>query len=238
MSKLRRKKGPKIDKIKQEEIKVSFHYSLGERSHCASSVCAWGTGFRDERSSDVRARRRGPRRGGAGGFPEGNPAVIYTDPLFAFLTCSLHPAPGQAWEKHYQAERTWEDLEEDETGRLRITQGDKKYREKRRKIAMAAANSHVCKGMIRFLYVVVDPSQAVNEADMRPSRLAVVSGLLYTFFREFFNQNPLSQLGLVVTRNGIAERLTELSGSPESHIKALKENLEAAGDMVGSFSIP
>mmetsp|Transcript_3700 Transcript_3700/g.16249 ORF Transcript_3700/g.16249 Transcript_3700/m.16249 type:complete len:402 (+) Transcript_3700:95-1300(+) len=147
------------------------------------------------------------------------------------LAAEEQAASLKAWEKHYQAERTWEDLEEDETGRLRITHGDKQYREKRRKIAMAAANSHVCKGMIRFLYVVVDLSQAVNEADMRPSRLAVVSGILYKFFREYFNQNPLSQLGLVVTRNGIAERLTELSGSPESHITALKENLEAAGDM-------
>jgi len=71
-----------------------------------------------------------------------------------------------------------------------------------------AANSHVCKGMIRFLYVVLDLSLAVNEEDMRPSRLAVVSALMYKFFREFFSQNPLSQLGLVVTRNGIAERLT------------------------------
>ena len=49
---------------------------------------------------------------------------------------------------------------------------------------------------------------AVNEEDMRPSRLAVISALMYKFFREFFSQNPLSQLGLVVTRNGIAERLT------------------------------
>merc|ERR1712086_1008908 len=161
---------------------------------------------------------------------ETNGRAMY-EPNDEDLAAEEQAASLKAWEKHYQAERTWEDLEEDETGRLRITQGDKKYREKRRKIAMAAANSHVCKGMIRFLYVVVDLSQAVNEADMRPSRLAVVSGLLYTFFREFFNQNPLSQLGLVVTRNGIAERLTELSGSPESHIKALKENLEAAGDM-------
>ena len=66
---------------------------------------------------------------------------------------------------------------------------------------------------------------------MRPSRLAVISSLMYKFFREFFNQNPLSQLGLVVTRNGIAERVTELSGNPETHIAALKENLDAAGDM-------
>ena len=113
-----------------------------------------------------------------------------------------------------------------------MTTGDKSYREKRRQeIAQVAANSHVCKGMIRFMYVVLDLSQAVNEEDMRPSRLAVISALIYKFFREFFSQNPLSQLGLVVTRNGIAERLTELSGNPESHITALREHLDAAGDM-------
>ena len=85
--------------------------------------------------------------------------------------------------------------------------------------------------MILFVYVVLYLSQAVNEEDIRPSRLAVISSLMYKFFREFFNQNPLSQLGLVVTRNGIAERVTELSGNPETHIAALKENLDAAGDM-------
>jgi hypothetical protein len=46
-------------------------------------------------------------------------------------------------------------------------QGDAGYREKRRQIASAAASSHVCKGMIRFLYVVLDLSNAVNEEDMR-----------------------------------------------------------------------
>ena len=34
------------------------------------------------------------------------------------------------------------------------------------------------------------------------------------FIREFFDQNPLSHLGLIVLRNGIAEKLTDLSGSP------------------------
>ena len=96
--------------------------------------------------------------------------------------------------------------------------GDKGYREKRRKIALVAANSQVAKGMIRFLYVVLDLSQAVNEEDMRPSRLAVISALMYRFFREFFSQNPLSQLGLVVTRNGIAERLTGWSQHSHSNL--------------------
>ena len=34
------------------------------------------------------------------------------------------------------------------------------------------------------------------------------------FIREFFDQNPLSHLGLIVLRNGVAEKLTDLSGSP------------------------
>ena len=37
---------------------------------------------------------------------------------------------------------------------------------------------------------------------------------MQAFIREFFDQNPLSHLGLIVLRNGVAEKLTDLSGSP------------------------
>lgn len=43
------------------------------------------------------------------------------------------------------------------------------------------------------------------------------TGVLQQFIREFFDQNPLSHLGILVLRNGVAERLTDLSGSPVSH---------------------
>ncbi len=38
--------------------------------------------------------------------------------------------------------------------------------------------------------------------------------ILQLFVREFFDQNPLSHLSIMILRNGRAERLTELSGSP------------------------
>ena len=38
--------------------------------------------------------------------------------------------------------------------------------------------------------------------------------ILQLFVREFFDQNPLSHLSIMLLRNGRAERLTELSGSP------------------------
>ena len=42
------------------------------------------------------------------------------------------------------------------------------------------------------------------------------AGVLAQFIREFFDQNPLSHLGIIVLRGGIAERLTDLSGNPVS----------------------
>ena len=60
--------------------------------------------------------------------------------------------------------------------------------------------------------------------------MGLVANCVEAFVREFFDQNPLSQLGIVIIKNGVAHRLTDLSGSPESHIKALGNNLECSGD--------
>ncbi|CAL0322921.1 unnamed protein product [Lupinus luteus] len=60
--------------------------------------------------------------------------------------------------------------------------------------------------------------------------MAVIGKQVETFIREFFDQNPLSHVGLVTIKDGIAHSLTELGGSPESHIKALMGKLECSGD--------
>ena len=52
--------------------------------------------------------------------------------------------------------------------------------------------------------------------DMRPNRGAMMIQILQLFVREFFDQNPLSHLSIMMLRNGRAERLTDLSGSPVS----------------------
>ncbi len=65
-----------------------------------------------------------------------------------------------------------------------------------------------------------------HPADMRPLRAAVMSGVLQQFVRAFFDENPLSQLGLVLLRNGVAERLSELSSSP---VRAAAAGAAAAG---------
>lgn len=60
--------------------------------------------------------------------------------------------------------------------------------------------------------------------------MLVVARQVEAFIREFFDQNPLSQVGLVTLKDGVANCLTDLGGSPESHIKALMGKLTSSGD--------
>lgn len=140
----------------------------------------------------------------------------------------------EAWERTYADERSWESLQEDESGLLRPID-DKAlhhahYRRRLRSISSAETAARIQKGLIRYLYIVIDFSKAAAEMDYRPSRMAVVAKHVEAFIREFFDQNPLSQIGIVIIKGGIAHCLTELGGSPESHIKALTSKLECSGD--------
>ncbi|GAV62068.1 Ssl1 domain-containing protein/C1_4 domain-containing protein [Cephalotus follicularis] len=142
----------------------------------------------------------------------------------------------EAWERSYADERSWESLQEDESGLLRPIDNMILYHAqfRRRLRALAAATNsttaRIQKGLIRYLYIVVDLSRAASEMDYRPSRMAVVAKHVEAFIREFFDQNPLSHIGLMTIKDGVAQCLTELGGSPESHVKALMGKLECSGD--------
>jgi len=44
---------------------------------------------------------------------------------------------------------------------------------------------------------------------------------LQGFIDEFFDQNPISQMGIIITKNKRAEKISELAGNPRKHIKVL-----------------
>jgi transcription initiation factor TFIIH subunit 2 len=75
----------------------------------------------------------------------------------------------------------------------------------------------VRRGLIRFLVVVLDCSESMNQRDMRPSRMEVVAQVVKTFIDNFFDQNPISQLALIELRDSAANRITELSGNARNH---------------------
>ncbi|GLT76382.1 hypothetical protein SLA2020_480470 [Shorea laevis] len=140
----------------------------------------------------------------------------------------------EAWERTYADERSWESLPEDESGFLRPIDNKAIYhawsRRRLRSHSSSAAATRIQKGLIRYLYIVIDLSRAAAEMDFRPNRMVVVAKHVQAFISEFFEQNPLGQTGLLTIKDGVAHCLTDLGGTPEAHIKALTGKLECAGD--------
>jgi hypothetical protein len=60
--------------------------------------------------------------------------------------------------------------------------------------------------------------------------LFILSLSIQTFLKDFFEQNPLSHIGIIVSYDGKAEKLTELSGNPTSQMDLLKKKKESGGN--------
>lgn len=74
---------------------------------------------------------------------------------------------------------------------------------------------------MRHLTIILDMSTAMNQIDLKPNRFVCCVRLLEKFINDFIDLNPISQLCFIVTRNKRAEKISELSGNPKSHINAL-----------------
>jgi len=83
--------------------------------------------------------------------------------------------------------------------------------------------------MTRYLVLIVDCSSSVMEKDWKPNRLSVILKVLETFILGYFEQNPLSQMCIILSRNAISEKITEFSGNSFRHIKELKERSSING---------
>lgn len=81
----------------------------------------------------------------------------------------------------------------------------------------------VQRGIIRHLVLVLDLSEAMLEKDMRPNRCAVTLKHAQEYVREFFEQNPISQMCVLAMYDGLCIRISELSGNPNDHITAIRE---------------
>ncbi|RIA95487.1 Ssl1-like-domain-containing protein [Glomus cerebriforme] len=135
---------------------------------------------------------------------------------------------GYAWEEEYK--RSWDVLQEDEDGSLKRTVENLQHRMKRKKLFRDT--STIRRGIIRHIFLIIDLSEAMMEKDLRPSRLELTLSYAEQFILEYFDQNPISQLGIIVTRGGIAEKLTDLTGNPMDNIRVLKnkKNTDTDGE--------
>ena len=131
------------------------------------------------------------------------------------------------WERGL--EKSWEVLEEDEDGFLtKKDNPDTAFGGVQQQGASGlprAPRAPLQRGLLRNLIVVLDASLSMEQTDWRPRRMAAVGEAVVSFVRSFFDANPISSLGLVRCRNGTAEKLTSLSGSPAAHIVALRSEV-------------
>ncbi|XP_043919822.1 general transcription factor IIH subunit 2-like protein isoform X1 [Protopterus annectens] len=134
------------------------------------------------------------------------------------------PDRTKRWEGGY--ERTWEILKEDESGSLKATVEDILFKAKRKRAF--EHHGQVRLGMMRHMYVVIDTSRTMEDQDLKPNRLTSTLKLLEHFVEEYFDQNPISQIGIITTRSKRAEKLTELAGNPKKHIAALKKAVDTS----------
>ncbi|KAJ3551969.1 hypothetical protein NM688_g4403 [Phlebia brevispora] len=133
-----------------------------------------------------------------------------------------------AWEASYV--RSWDTVQEDETGSLQTAVQDYITRGRRKRLLAPAAA--IRRTIIRHLILVLDLSSSMMDRDMRPTRFDLMLQYAREFVTEWFDQNPLGQIGIVGMRGGIGERVGEMSGNPQDVLQAISERhkLEPSGD--------
>lgn len=132
------------------------------------------------------------------------------------------------WETGY--EKTWEAITEDQDGLMEVSVQEMIQRAKRKRL-LDKSGAKTKLGMMRHFFILLDMSQNMKNQDLKPTRLLCLTKLLKNFIDEFFHLNPISQMGLIVTRNKRAELISELAGNARQHVSNVEKL--AASDTTG-----
>lgn len=129
-----------------------------------------------------------------------------------------------AWE---DIQRSWDTIVESADGSINSAVEALGAASKRKRLLKDT--TPLQRGIIRHLVLVLDLSFAMVEKDLRPTRYLLMLQYSTEFVTEFFEQNPISQLGIIGMRDGVAVRISEMGGNPTEHIEKLKGIREAEG---------
>lgn len=112
-------------------------------------------------------------------------------------------------------------MKEDESGSLQASIEQEIAKAKRKRLNARKVNVKL--GMMRHLYLILDASAAMNDQDLKPNRAISSLKMLEMFVEEFFDQNPIGQLGLVTTSDKRAKVLSDMSGTSHKHLEAIRK---------------
>eukprot|EP00158_Paraphelidium_tribonemae_P003712 Partr_v1_DN26315_c0_g1_i3_m42922 putative transcription factor len=150
---------------------------------------------------------------------------------------------GYSWTDQYK--RSWDVIHEDAQGSLTVSDGNHQFspisasmQEMMDMRRRWVEKSRGCqRGILRNVFVVVDMSLAMADKDFKPSYLDLTCSLLRQFVVEFYDQNPISQLAMIITRDGVAQKLSDLSGNPRAHLDVLESLLKSSTMLKGEPSL-
>ena len=160
------------------------------------------------------------------------------------------------WET-VKSDANWSSINEDADGNIitnvntqSLADQVRQRRKQLSKLDHAQSSRRILRDMIRYTYLILDLSEAVYQKDSSlgmgasKTQLDVQLQLAEDFVNEYYDQNPLSHLGIVVCKNGEAQVLSLISGSKRAAVMALgavKEGvgsgLVGAGKDAGEFSL-
>ncbi|KAJ9121629.1 hypothetical protein QFC22_002249 [Naganishia vaughanmartiniae] len=127
-------------------------------------------------------------------------------------------------------QRSWEAVTEDEAGGLQGAVDRLLAKARRRRAETSQASLR--RSIIRHMYILFDLSSSMSEKDLRPNRFDLTLQYLRAFVTEWFDQNPLGQIGIIGLRDGLAEMVIEMGGNPHAILAALadKRKFEPSGE--------
>ncbi|KAI5800315.1 Ssl1-like-domain-containing protein [Peziza echinospora] len=136
-------------------------------------------------------------------------------------TAAAAPAPAANKERWEEIHRSWDQVVEGADGSITHSLVNLLETSRRHRRTLRDATP-LQRGIIRHMILVIDLSTAMAEKDFRPTRYLVTLRYAVEFIREFFEQNPISQLGVIGMRDGVAEMVSEVGGNVVEHVAKVK----------------
>ncbi|KAF1742786.1 hypothetical protein MXB_1938, partial [Myxobolus squamalis] len=126
-------------------------------------------------------------------------------------------------------ERTWEAIKEDESGSILQTVNKiASFNRRKSKISKNIQRS-ACMSVMRHLILIIDASEAMGQYDYHPNRLKVIVKILETFLKKFFDQNPISQIGVIVTYESDCKIFCDLTNDEQRLTESLNKIIISNG---------
>lgn len=128
---------------------------------------------------------------------------------------------GYSWQVKYKT--SWNEVSDNKKNSEYSVNGIEKFIENRRKKILKNSSVSHRRDIIRVVILILDGSLVMSKKSLRPNNFLLTLSLIQEFIVKFFDLNPISQLGIIILRNGVAKIVSEVNGLSAYHIEKIKQ---------------